>query len=105
MNIYSYVYRPLQYLIAFILLKKDFRNLVQIYLEKNNFDEIHDIGCSDGVLVHKLNLKKTKYFGYDIDLININKAKKQIKNKKNINFFCKSIDEIKIINKKKRFFF
>jgi len=104
MSIYSYLYRPLQYLIAFILFKKDFSNLVQIYLEKNNFDEIHDIGCSDGVLAHKLNLKKTKYFGYDIDLININKAKKQIKNKKNINFFCKSIDEIKIINKKKKIF-
>ena len=82
MNVYSYVYRLTQYLIAFILLKNDFRNLVQIYLEKNNFDEIHDIGCSDGILAHKLDLKKTKYFGYDIDLININKAKKQFKKKK-----------------------
>ena len=104
MNIYSYVYRTFQYLIAFILLKKDFRNLIQIYLEKNNFDEIHDIGCSDGILAHKLNLKKTKYFGYDIDLININKAKKQFRNQKNKNFFYKSIDKINITNKKKKIF-
>ena len=105
MNIYSYVYRPLQDLIAFILLKKDLRNLVQIYLEKNNFDEIHDIGCSDGILAHKLDLKKTKYFGYDIELKKINKSKKKLMNNKNINFFYKSIDKINTTNKKKKYLF
>ena len=103
-NIYPFLYRPIQNLIFFFFFKKNFKNLLQNYLNQNIFDEIHDIGCSDGSIVSRLDLKKTKYFGYDIDFINIHKAKKKFKNKKNINFFHKSIDEINIANKKKKIF-
>ena len=98
---YSYIYRFIQNLISFFLLKKSFKESLQIFLNKNNFDEIHDIGCSDGILASKLDLKNTKYFGYDIDLININRAKEKFKNKKNIKFFNRSIDQINIKNKNK----
>jgi len=101
---YSYIYRFIQNLISFLLLKKNFQNSLQAFLDKNNLDEIHDIGCSDGILASKLDLKNIKYFGYDIDYININKAKEKFKNKKNIKFFNRSIDQINIKNKKKKLF-
>lgn len=103
MSFYSYLYRPIQKLLQFFLLKKNFTNSIQNYFKKNQFDEIYDIGCSDGEYASILDLKKAKYFGYDIDLININKAKKKFKNNKNIKFFHQSIDKIKISNKKKIF--
>jgi len=103
MSFYSYLYRPLQNLLKFFLIKKNFTNSIQNYFKKNQFDEIYDIGCSDGKYASMLDLKKAKYFGYDIDLININKAKKKFKNNKNIKFFHQSIDKIKITNKKKIF--
>jgi len=104
MSFYSYLYRPIQSLLIFLLLKKNFTNLIKNYLEKNQFDEIYDIGCSDGKYASILDLKKTKYFGYDIDLININKAKKKFRRNKNVNFYHKSIDEIIIKNNKKKIF-
>lgn len=103
MSFYSYLYRPIQNLIIFLLVKKDFNIQVANFLKKNEYDEIHEIGCSDGSLLQHINLKNKKYYGYDIDLANINKAKKKYK-KKNINFYCKSIDDISIKNKKKKLF-
>ena len=103
MSFYNYLYRPIQNFIAFLFVKKDFTILVANFLKKNEYDEIHEIGCSDGSLLKHLNLKNKKYYGYDIDLVNINKAKKKYI-KKNINFYCKSIDDISIKNKKKKLF-
>jgi hypothetical protein len=104
MNIYPYIYRPIQDLIKFLFLKKNFNDLLIDYLNKNQYEEIHDIGCSDGIIASALDLKKTKYYGYDIDLTNINKAKKKYRNFRNINFMYKSIDKIHIKNKRKKIF-
>ena len=102
--IYSFFYRTLQNLIGLIIGKKSLTEQLNNYLDNNSYAEIHDIGCSDGLLAQSINLDNTKYFGYDIDAININSAKKKFKNSKNICFYCKSIDNIKIINKKKKLF-
>ena len=103
MNFYSYLYRPIQNLFIFLLQKKDFNIQLINFLKKTKYDEIHEIGCSDGSLLQYINLKNKKYYGYDIDLTNINKAKiKYIK--KNVNFYYKSIDNISIKNKKKKLF-
>ena len=103
MSFYSYLYRPIQNLIIFLFVKKDFNIQVANFFKKNDYDEIHEIGCSDGSLLQHINLKNKKYYGYDVDLANINKAKKKY-TKKNINFYCKSIDDISIKNKKKKLF-
>jgi 2-polyprenyl-3-methyl-5-hydroxy-6-metoxy-1,4-benzoquinol methylase len=87
--------------------KKSFTEQLNNYLDNNRYAEIHDIGCSDGLLARSINLDNTKYFGYDIDAININSAKKNSKNSKNsknITFYCKSIDNIKVSKKKKKLF-
>jgi 2-polyprenyl-3-methyl-5-hydroxy-6-metoxy-1,4-benzoquinol methylase len=84
--------------------KKSFTKQLYNYLDNNRYAEIHDIGCSDGLLAQSINLDNKKYFGYDIDAININSAKKKFKTIKNITFYCKSIDNIKIINKNKKIF-
>ena len=102
--IYSFFYRSIQNLIRFTIGKKCFTEQLSNYLYNNTYAEIHDIGCSDGLLAQSINLDNTKYFGYDIDAININSAKKKIKNSKNITFYCKSIDNITVINKKKKLF-
>lgn len=102
--IYSFFYRPIQNFISFIIGKKSFIEQLSNYLDNNRYAEIHDIGCADGLLAQSINLDNTKYFGYDIDAININSAAKKFKNHKNISFYCKSIDNIKIINKKKKLF-
>jgi 2-polyprenyl-3-methyl-5-hydroxy-6-metoxy-1,4-benzoquinol methylase len=102
--IYSFFYRPIQNLIILIIGKKSFLEQLNNYLDNNRYAEIHDIGCSDGLLAQSINLDNTKYFGYDIDAININSAKKKIKNSKNISFYCKFIDNIKVVNKKKKLF-
>ena len=102
--IYSFFYRPIQNLISLIIGKKSFSEQLSNYLDSNRYAEIHDIGCSDGSLAQNINLNNTKYFGYDIDAININLAKKKFKNYKNTSFYCKSIENIKIINKKKKIF-
>jgi len=102
--IYSLFYRTIQILIFFIIGKKSFIIQLSNYLDNNSYAEIHDIGCSDGLLAQSINLDNTKYFGYDIDAINIKSAKKKFKNRKNIYFNNKSIDNIKIINKKKKIF-
>ena len=82
--------------------KKNFFEQLSNFLNNNRYAEIHDIGCSDGKLAQSINLDKTKYFGYDIDAININSAKKKFKNRKNISFYCKSIDNIKVTNKRNK---
>ena len=102
--IYSFFYRPIQNLISLIIGKKSFSEQLSNYLDNNRYAEIHDIGCSDGLLAQNINIDNTKYFGYDIDTININLAKKKFRNHKNTSFYCKSIDNIKIINKKKKIF-
>ena len=105
--IYSFFYRPIQNLIWFMIGKKSFTEQLNNYLDNNRYAEIHDIGCSDGLLARSINLDNTKYFGYDIDAININSAKKNSKNSKNsknITFYCKSIDNIKVSKKKKKLF-
>ncbi len=102
--IYSFFYRPIQNLISLIIGKKSFSEQLSNYLDNNRYAEIHDIGCSDGLLAQNINIDNTKYFGYDIDAININLAKKKFKNYKNTFFYCKSIENIKIINKKKKIF-
>jgi 2-polyprenyl-3-methyl-5-hydroxy-6-metoxy-1,4-benzoquinol methylase len=84
--------------------KKSFTEQISNYLDNNTYAEIHDVGCSDGSLAQSINLNNTKYFGYDIDAININAAKKKFRNYKNITFYYKSIDNIKVINKKKKIF-
>ena len=43
-----------------------------IDLDNNRYAEIHDIRFSDGLLTQSTNLDDKKYFGYDIDTININ---------------------------------
>ena len=102
--IYSFFYRAIQNLIELIIGKKSFIEQLSNYLNSNRYTEIHDIGCSDGLLAQSINLNNTKYFGYDIDAININSAKKKFRNCKNITFYCKSIDNIKVTNKKKKIF-
>ena len=102
--IYSFFYRPIQNLISLIIGKKSFTEQLSNYLDNNRYAEIHDIGCSDGLLAQSINLDNTKYFGYDIDAININSAKKKFKNNKNITFYCKSIDSIKVTNKRNKIF-
>ena len=76
--IYSFFYRPIQNLIRLMLGKISFIEQLSNYLNNNIYAEIHDIGCSDGLLAQSINLDNTKYFGYDIDAININSAKKKI---------------------------
>ena len=58
--------------------KKSFAEQISNYLDNNTYAEIHDVGCSDGSLAQSINLDNAKYFGYDIDAININSAKKKI---------------------------
>jgi 2-polyprenyl-3-methyl-5-hydroxy-6-metoxy-1,4-benzoquinol methylase len=102
--IYSFFYRPIQNLIKIFLIKKNFKSQLSNYLNNNTYDEIHDIGCSDGLLAKNINLKNSKYFGYDIDSINIKLAKKNFKNNKNINFYNKSIENLSYENNKKKIF-
>ncbi len=102
--IYSFFYRPIQNLIRLTLGKKSFILQLSNYLNNNRYAEIHDIGCSDGLLAQSINLDNTKYFGYDIDAININLAAKKFKNSKNITFYCKSIDNIIVTNKRNKIF-
>ena len=101
---YSFFYRPIQNLIYLTIGKKSFVEQLSNYLDNNRYAEIHDIGCSDGLLAKSINLHNAKYFGYDIDAININLAKKTFRNHKNISFYCKSIENIKIINRRKKIF-
>jgi hypothetical protein len=102
--IYNFFRRTIQNLILLIVGKKSLTEQLNNYLDNNRYAEIHDIRFSDGLLAQSINLDNTKYFGYGIDAININSAKKKIKNIKSITFYCKSIDNIKIIKKKKKLF-
>ena len=99
---YSHFYRLIQEFIILILgTNRNFKKELGKFVSNVKIEEIHDIGGSDGELLHYLDLKNKKYYCYDIDLININKAKKKYQKNKNIRFFNQSIDKIKI-NKYKR---
>ena len=101
---YSFLYRPIQNLIRLMLGKKSFTEQLSNYLDNNRYEEIHDIGCSDGLLAQSINLDNTKYFGYEIDAISLNSAAKKFKNSKNITFYCKSIDNIRVTNNRNKIF-
>lgn len=94
--IYSFLYRPLQILIKSFLEKKSFIKDLTFFINNSYYDEIHDIGCCDGIVADNLNLTQTKYFGYDIDFTNIKKSKIKFKNNKNVKFYHQSIDNIKV---------
>ena len=102
---YSHFYRLIQKFIILILgTNKNFKKELGKFISYSKIKEIHDIGGSDGELLNYLNLKNKKYFCYDIDLININKAKQKYQSNKNINFLNQSIDEIKINRYKRKLF-
>ena len=102
---YSHFYRLIQEFIIFILgTNKNFKKELGQFISYSKIKEIHDIGGSDGELLYYLNLKNKKYFCYDIDLININKAKQKYQSNKNINFLNQSIDKIKINKYKRKLF-
>ena len=102
---YSHFYRLIQELIIFTLgTNKNFKKELGQFISYSKIEEIHDIGGSDGELLNYLNLKNKKYFCYDIDLININKAKQKYQSNKNINFLNQSIDKIKINKHKRKLF-
>ncbi len=89
--IYNFFYRKIQNLIALMIgrnndFNKDLNNLIQ----EKNYQEIHDIGGSDGFIVKYLNLKKKKYFCYDPNIYYINLGKRKNKKKKKY-FFHKQI--------------
>ena len=102
---YSHFYRLIQEFIIFTLgTNKNFKKELGQFISYSKIEEIHDIGGSDGELLNYLNLKNKKYFCYDIDLININKAKQKYQSNKNINFLNQSIDKIKINKYKRKLF-
>lgn len=102
---YAYFYRLIQKFIIFTLgNNKNFKKELGQFISYSKIEEIYDIGGSDGELLNYLNLKNKKYFCYDIDFININKAKQKYKLNKNINFFYQSIDKIKINKFKRKLF-
>jgi hypothetical protein len=94
--IYSFLYRPAQNLIEFFLKKNSFIKDLTFYINNSYYDEIYDIGCCDGIIADYLNLRQTKYFGYDIDFVNIKKAKIKFKNNKNVKFYHQTIDNLKV---------
>ena len=100
--IYNFFYRIIQNLINILLGEKNFYKDLSTLINRSNYNEIHDIGGSDGVIIKYLNLKKKKYFCYDPDFYNNNLGKKKYKNSKNVFFINKSIDLIKIERTKKR---
>ena len=102
---YSHFYRLIQELIIFTLgTNKNFKKELGQFISYSKIEEIHDIGGSDGELLNYLNLNNKKYFCYDIDFININKAKQKYQSNKNINFLNQSIDKIKINKHKRKLF-
>jgi len=100
--IYNFFYRIIQNLIKSLLGKKNFNEDLSTLINKISYDEIHDIGGSDGAILKYLNLKQKKYFCYDPDFYNNNLGKKRYKKSKNVFFINKSIDYIKITKTKKR---
>tara|TARA_B100000941_G_scaffold235521_1_gene178385 strand:+ start:187 stop:798 length:612 start_codon:yes stop_codon:yes gene_type:complete len=102
---YSHFYRLIQEFIILILgTNKNFKKELGQFISYSKIKEIHDIGGSDGELLNYLNLKNKKYYCYDIDLININKAKQKYQSDKNIKFLNQSIDKIKINKYKRKLF-
>ena len=102
---YSHFYRLIQEFIIFTLgTNKNFKKELGQFISYSKIEEIHDIGGSDGELLNYVNLNNKKYFCYDIDLININKAKQKYQSNKNINFLNQSIDKIKINKHKRKLF-
>ena len=85
-GIYSLLSNTFFYsLIQRIMSATSFREkIVKKYITKNNVNVL-DIGCGPGKILESL--PKVKYFGYDINPIYINDAKKKYKGLGN--FFCK----------------
>lgn len=106
MRIYNYFYRSIQDLLLSLIGKKNnFTKDLHSLIQKIKFEEIYDIGGSDGQLIKDLDLKRKKYFCFDIDEHNIKIGYKKYKKNKNIFFIKKSIDQIKLKNtSKKRIF-
>ena len=104
----SYLYRFVQDMVYFILAKKHPYKVINDYLENEYYDEIHDVGGADGELLNFLKMKKNqKYICYDVNKLLLEKGKKNFKNKKNVFFIKKGIENISIKNnnKKKIFIF
>jgi len=106
MKIYKYFYRSIQDLLLSLISKKNnFNKDLNSLIQKIRYEEIYDIGGSDGELIKDLDLREKKYFCFDIDEYNIKIGVKKYKKNKNIFFFKKSIDQIKLKNtSKKRIF-
>ena len=101
----SIIYRFIQDTVYFFLAKKHPYKVVSNFLAKNNYDEIHDIGGADGELLNFINMNnKKKYICYDVNNYLLQKGRDKFKNKKNIIFKKKGIDQIKIENNNKKKF-
>ena len=101
--IYKYFYRIIQKSIELIIsTKKNFSKSLALLIQNTNFDEIYDIGGSDGELLEELDIKNKRYFCLDIDSHNISVGKKKYKNNKNIFLINKHIDFIKLKNNKRK---
>lgn len=99
----SIIYRFIQDAVYFFLAKKHPYKVVSNFLAKNNYDEIHDIGGADGELLNFINMNnKKKYICYDVNNYLLQKGRDKFKNKKNIIFKKKGIDQIKIENNNKK---
>ena len=101
--IYKYLYRIIQTSIKLVIgTKKNFNKDLSLLIQNTNFDEIYDIGGSDGELLEDLDIKNKRYFCIDIDSHNISVGKKKYKNNKNIFFIKKHINHIKLKNNKRK---
>ena len=87
---YSYFYRLFQ---TIILKKSFYDDVIKVLNYSQNFKQVVEIGCADGLLLKKLD-PSYDYFGYEIENNYILKLKSKYQNKKNYNFYNKSIDEI-----------
>ena len=86
---YSYFYS----LIQKIILKKNFyADLIQL-INKHKVSQIIDIGCADSSILEHFN-DEYYYYGYDLDSYFTNKSKSKYKNKSNLQFYSKGVDEI-----------
>jgi 2-polyprenyl-3-methyl-5-hydroxy-6-metoxy-1,4-benzoquinol methylase len=97
-RIYPYFYRFLQNFISIGKQEQSFFTQIEKLLldKKNKYKCILDIGCADGIFLEKVNLPKSiKYIGLDSESVLIKEANLKYK-KRNIKFFCKSIENINI---------
>ena len=98
MRIYPYLYRFFQNLVLIGKKEENFFTQIEKLLldKKSKYECILDIGCADGIFLEKVNLPKSiKYIGIDLESVFIKEANLKYK-KRNIKFFCKSIENINI---------